>query len=78
MRLAVCVAIFGVLGTNAIGQGPPTRPPVIDMHVHTTNTTPQQALDRMKQLNIRYLLVSTLLADLPLWASALSANQFAA
>ena len=78
MRLVVCVVVFGVLGTTVVGQGPPTRPPVIDMHVHSTNTTPQQALDRMKQLNIRYLFVSTLIADLPRWASALNRNQFAA
>ena len=78
MRFAVCVAVFGVLGTTVVGQGPPTRPPVIDMHVHSTNTTPQQASDRMKQLNIRYIFVATLLADLPRWASALNRNQFAA
>src|SRR5258708_13037092 len=78
MRFAVCVVVFGVFGTTVVGQGPPTRPPVIDMHVHSTNTTPQQALDRMKQLNIRYLFVSELLSDMPRWASALNRNQFAA
>src|ERR1051326_6973262 len=51
-------------------------PPVIDVHVHSTNTTPQQELERMKQLNIRYLVVSTLVGDLPTWASALKPNQF--
>jgi len=78
MRLAVCVVVFGVLGTTGAGQGPQTRPPVIDMHVHSTNTTPQQTLERMKQLNIRYLFVSTLLPDLPHWVSVLNRNQFAA
>jgi hypothetical protein len=78
MRLAVCVVVFGVLAITVVGQALPTRPPVIDMHVHSTNTTPQQALDRMKQLNIRYLFVSTLIADLSRWTSALNRNQFAA
>lgn len=53
MRLTVCAVVCGVLGTTGAGQGTPPRPAVIDMHVHSTNTTPQQALDRMKQLNIR-------------------------
>jgi len=77
MRFGV-ILVFVVIGTTVVGQGPPTRPPVIDMHVHSTNTTPQQTLDRMKQLNIRYLFVSTLRSDLPRWASALNRNQFAA
>ena len=46
------------------------------MHVHSTNTSPQDALGRMQSLNIRYLFVSSLSADLPKWASALDARQF--
>jgi hypothetical protein len=78
MRIAVCAVFFGALTTTVVGQNPPMRVPVIDMHVHSTNTTPQQTLDRMKQLNIRYVFVSTLFADLPRWTSALNRNQFAA
>ena len=52
MRLAACFVVLGVLGTTVIAQDPRTRPPVIDMHVHSTNTTSQQTLDRMKQLII--------------------------
>jgi hypothetical protein len=76
MRLTICFIVLGVLGPTIVGQVA-LRPPVIDMHVHSTNTTPQQALDRMKQLNIRYLFVSTLLADAPRWANVLNRNQFA-
>src|SRR3982751_2843161 len=53
-----------------------TRPPVIDMHVHSTNTSPQDALVRMQSLNIRYLFVSSLTADLAKWSAALDASQF--
>jgi hypothetical protein len=77
MRFAVCVVVLGVFGTTVVGQAP-ARPPVIDMHVHSTNITPQQTLERMKQLNIRYLFVSTLRSDLARWASVLDRNQFVA
>jgi hypothetical protein len=49
---------------------------VIDVHVHSTNTTPQEALERMKSLNIRYLFVSSLAADLPKWRAVLDTTQF--
>ena len=48
------VIIVGLLGSTVRGQAP-ARPPVIDVHVHSTNTSPQQALERMKSLNIRFL-----------------------
>jgi hypothetical protein len=71
------VALGLVVGvTSAATQSAPAPFPVIDMHVHSTNTSPQQAVDRMKALNIRFLFVSHLAADLPLWASALSPTQF--
>jgi len=77
MRVALCVVSLGVLGIPVLGQNQPARPPVIDMHVHSTNTTPQQTLERIKQLNIRYVFLSALLADQPKWASALNRNQHA-
>jgi hypothetical protein len=49
---------------------------VIDMHVHSTNTTPREALERMKSLNIRYLFVAGLAPDLPDWAAALETSRF--
>jgi hypothetical protein len=70
------LAIASVVAPRAATQSGQSRPPVIDVHVHSTNTTPQEALDRMKALNIRYLFVSSLTADLPLWAAAVAASQY--
>ena len=75
MRIVWPVIIIGLLGSTVTGQAP-SRPPVIDMHVHSTNTSPQQAIERMKSLNIRFLVVSSLTSDLPQWASGLDAAQF--
>jgi hypothetical protein len=76
MRVTLCVVFFWVLGIPILGQIQPARPPVIDMHLHSTNTTPQQTLERMKQLNIRYVFVSTMLEDEARWASTLNRNQY--
>ena len=73
MRIVSSVIIILWLGATATSQ---PRPPVIDVHVHSTNTSPQQALDRMKSLNIRFLVVSSLTSDLPQWASAFDGAQF--
>jgi len=75
VRIIWPVIIVGLLGSTVTGQAP-ARQPVIDVHVHSTNTSPQQALERMKSLNIRFLVVSSLTSDLPQWASALDATQF--
>jgi len=75
VRIVSAVIIIGLLGSTATGQAP-ARPPVVDVHVHSTNTSPQQALERMKFLNIRFLVVSSLTSDLPQWASALDVAQF--
>jgi hypothetical protein len=60
----------GVNGQSAL------RPPVIDVHVHSTNTSPQQTLERMKALNIRYVMVSSLAPDLAEWPIMLQSSQF--
>jgi len=75
VRIVSSVIVIGLLGSTVTGQTP-ARPPVIDVHVHSTNTSPQQAMERMKLLNIRFLVVSTLTSDLPQWAGALDAAQF--
>jgi Amidohydrolase len=75
VRIVSAVIITGLLGPTAAGQAP-ARPPVIDVHVHSTNTSPQQALERMKSLNIRFLVVSSLTSDMPQWAGALDVAQF--
>ena len=75
MRIVWSVTVIGLLGSTVTGQAP-ARPPVIDVHVHSTNTSPQQAMERMKLLNIRFLVVSTLTSDLPQWAGTLDVAQF--
>ncbi len=77
--LRVCVVIAFLFGCGlralpAAAQQP--RPPVIDMHVHSTNTSAEETLERMTSLNIRYLFVSSLTADLAKWARALDAGKF--
>jgi hypothetical protein len=54
---------------------PAQSPPVIDVHVHSTNTTPTLTLERMKRLNIRLVVVSALEADLPKWSGSVQRNQ---
>jgi len=72
----VSLTVVYILTAMAAAQPDPAHPPVIDMHVHSTNTSPQQALARMKALNIRYLFVSSLTADLSAWAAQLDATAF--
>jgi len=75
VRIVLSIITVGWLGSTAAGQAP-ARPPIIDVHVHSTNTSPHQALERMKSLNIRFLVVSSLTSDLPQWARALDVAQF--
>lgn len=71
------ILLVGVLGvTSVAAQQSAPPPPVIDMHVHSTNTSPAQALQRMKGLNIRFMVVSSLAADLPAWSMALTKDQY--
>ena len=60
----------------AVAQPAAPRLPVIDMHVHSTNTTPEEALSRMKSLNIRFVFVAVLSPDLPAWVATLKTDQF--
>jgi hypothetical protein len=74
VRFAACILVVLMIASSSAAQ---LLPPVIDVHVHGTNTTPQQQLERMKQLNIRYIVVSTLIGDFQAWSNALKPNQFA-
>lgn len=67
-RARVMLAVALVAPLQAAAQG---RPPVIDMHVHSSNIAPLAQLERMDSLNIRYAWVATLAADLPTWANAM-------
>jgi hypothetical protein len=71
--LVLLAWVVGGPSLSAQGSAPP--PPVIDVHVHSTNTSPAQALERMKAHNVRFMVVSSLAADLPAWRAALPADQ---
>ena len=70
--VGVAMLFVGGFGTAVNTQ---VRPPVIDIHVHSTNTTPREAKERMDTLNIRYLFVSSLASD-AVWAAAMDANTY--
>ena len=72
-RVGVAMLLVCGFGTAVNTQ---VRPPVIDIHVHSTNTTPREAKQRMDALNIRYLFVSSLASDVPAWAAAMDANTY--
>lgn len=59
-------AAWWLVATPAAGQAP-ARPPVIDVHVHSTTTSPRM-LARLDSLNVRYLVVGALAPDLAAWA----------
>jgi hypothetical protein len=64
-RALVCVVLtvgFGSVPNDALAQ----RLPVIDIHVHSTTTTPA-ALAVLDSLNVRYVYLSALASDLRTW-----------
>jgi hypothetical protein len=65
-----------VLASFAHAQTPSPRRPVIDMHVHGTNTAPEEVRERMRALNIRYLFVQVLAPERPAWRAALDSSAF--
>jgi hypothetical protein len=75
IRFLPAMLLSLTMASAAAGQ-PASPPPVIDMHVHSTNTTPDEALSRMKSLNIRYLFVAGVATDLAAWSAALKTDQF--
>jgi hypothetical protein len=74
-RVALGLLLVGSLLATASSQSVTPRPPVIDMHVHSTNTSPQDQIARMTALNVRYVWVATLAPELGAWAAALPATQ---
>lgn len=70
LALATSLATALVAPLAAGAQAPsPGRPPVIDMHVHST-TTPPGALPRLDSLGVRRIFLAGLTADLRAWAAA--------
>ena len=72
MTRSALVAIY-LLSISATGAGQivATRPPVIDMHVHSTSGSPEEQLARMTELNIRYIWLTGLAPDFPVWSKVL-------
>lgn len=74
--------LIGVLALVALfvarvqGQVGSPRPPVIDIHVHSTNTTAPEVVNRMKDLNIRYVVVAGPAPDLLAWEKAIGAGRY--
>lgn len=68
MRLLTFAVVMALLGSAVVGQSSQPRPPVIDVHVHSTTTRPQN-LGRQESLNVRYWVLSGLNADLLDWQS---------
>jgi hypothetical protein len=68
MRFLTFSVALGLFASAVVGQGPQPRPPVIDMHVHSTTTNPQ-AVARVESLNVRYWFLAGLDADLRDWTS---------
>ena len=64
------LVITGCLAGNLSAQPGAQKIPVIDMHVHSTNTSTKA----VAALNLRYAFVSALAADLPIWAKAYPAG----
>jgi hypothetical protein len=59
---AAAAAVVGIIPSPLVAQAPP----VIDMHVHSTTTTPE-SMALLDSLNIRYVYLSGLHADLARW-----------
>lgn len=68
MRTLALAAVVVMRASPALGQSGSARPPVIDMHVHSSTLTPK-ALPRLDSLNIRYVFLSGLPAELRARAS---------
>lgn len=77
--LAAAAVVVGLVAAPAAAQStaPRAQQPVIDVHVHSTMTTPAM-LDRLDSLGIRYVVLSALAGDLPRWAAVDSSRYIPA
>jgi len=74
-RFVLGALALGFTLTTAEAQSAPP-PPVIDMHVHSTNTSPQAVLARMETRNLRFFFLSALVADLSSWRAAIQPSRY--
>ena len=73
MRMTTLVILAGV-GLFAPQAAPPA-PPVIDMHVHSTQVTPED-LAALEGAGVRHIFLAGLAADLRVWAGAADATRY--
>jgi hypothetical protein len=73
MRLRVLAIVVALTCAGSATAQPP-RPPVIDMHVHSTTTKPSR-LASLRALNVRYVFLAGLLSDLRDW-QAVDARRY--
>jgi hypothetical protein len=71
IRLLVLLAGLGLF----VQQAAPPAPPVIDMHVHSTQVTPKD-LGVLAGANVRYLFLAGLAADLRVWAGQADSTRY--
>ena len=71
LMTVMVLALGGAALTSGRPSGQASQPavPVIDMHVHTTNTTPA-ALESLAGISLRYVFLAGLAADLREWATS--------
>src|SRR5262249_16387008 len=67
-RPAVVSVAVAILSLCPVSAQDGSRPPVIDMHIHSTTTTPAD-LSRLASLNVRYLFLAGLQPDLVEWSA---------
>ncbi len=74
VRVPFAIVVAVVLAPSASGRAP-VRPPVIDMHVHSTTTTPG-GLAQLSAVNVRYVFLAGLATDLRSWAAGADPNRY--
>jgi len=75
-RLTLTATFLAGISATGAGQVVAPRLPVIDMHVHSTSGSPEEQLARMTELNIRYIWLTGLAPDFPVWSTALPEGRF--
>ena len=75
-RLVLAATLLVSISAVGAGQVATPRPPVIDMHVHSTSGSPEAQLARMTELNIRYIWLTGLAPDFPVWSKVLPEGRF--
>jgi hypothetical protein len=74
VRAVFAIVAAVCLASSALGRAA-SRLPVIDMHVHSTTTTPDSLAD-LRTMNVRYLFLGGLVSDLRSWAAVADPNRY--